>query len=134
MAEFPEYPSRPAPRPPEFGRGRVGLLLISAGVAAPSLVLPEPGPTLPGALAVQPPRGPVGARVVLEGRGLSSVSSVRFGSLPATFRVLDDRRVEVQVPAGTRTGPITLTTGEGELFASGADFQVVPAPSSGPGA
>ncbi|MBX3269033.1 MAG: IPT/TIG domain-containing protein [Sandaracinaceae bacterium] len=77
-------------------------------------VIPDGGTGLPdtgigeGSLLldrVVPPYGPYsgGNRVVLRGRGFDRESQVRFGGLdvqPADHRLIDDRRLEVVVPAG----------------------------------
>ena len=149
-------------RPANFWRGWVGLLMIAAGMGAAGLaalaplVAPPAAKPSPGArpapppvvepihLSFLPPKGPVGIRVVLEGKGLEQTRSVRFGARETPFRTVSDQRVEVHVPEGAVTGPITLTTAEGALFTSGADFKVTrgvpPAPvitgfrpASGPG-
>jgi hypothetical protein len=100
-------------------------------VTAASLALPEPGPSGPAPLSFLPHRGPVGIRVVLEGQGLISTASVRFGPRPAPFKVVNDQRVDTHVPEGADSAPITLTTAGGRVFTSGAAFQVtreVPGP------
>jgi hypothetical protein len=130
-------------RPANFWRGWIGLVMIAAGMGAAGLAQ-----MAASHLAFLPPKGPVGIRVVLEGKGLAQTRSVRFGPCAkvkaAEFRAVSDERVEVHVPEGALSGPITLTTADGTEFTSGADFQVTqerpgpPAitgfrPGSGPG-
>ena len=55
-----------------------------------------------------------GSKVVLAGTGLRYVASVRFtGGATAVPGSAKDARVVVSVPAGARTGPVTVTDDEG---------------------
>jgi hypothetical protein len=115
-------------RPANFWRGWVGLAMVAAGVGAAGLAPLVP----PARLSCLPPKGPPGARVVLEGKGLEQTRSVRFGDRPALFRTVSDLRVETHVPEGAASGPIVLTIAGGGRFTSGIDFQVTGGGAAGP--
>ena len=130
-------------RPATFWRGWVGLAMIAAGMGAAGIARLAPPPP-ESRLSFLPPKGPVGIRVVLEGRGLERTRSVRFGARDALFTVVSGERVETHVPDGAVTAPITLTLEGGAVLTSGAEFRVskeVPIPpvisgfkpGSGPG-
>jgi len=56
-----------------------------------------------------------GNEVVVRGFGLSGVTAVEFGALPATFTVDDDRQLRAVAPRGTpgTRAPLALTTATG---------------------
>ena len=77
-------------------------------------------------LDVAPAAGAVGARVVIEGRGFSAVAGnnqVAFNGTAATVVSATTTRLEVDVPAGAATGPLTVSVG-GDTVTAGSDFQV----------
>jgi hypothetical protein len=58
-------------------------------------------------------------RVTLTGRGFANVTRVSFDGSRAVFDVSSDTRLTAIVPAGARTGPLTLTTGGGRTYKAG---------------
>ncbi|MGA2081151.1 MAG: IPT/TIG domain-containing protein [Holophaga sp.] len=137
-------PSDSRLRFPELGRGWVGVLMVAAGLGAAGLVPDDPSAPGLAQFSFLPPKGPVGIRVVLEWDAQEAPQAVRFGVLPASFRVVRPGVVETHVPEGAGTGPITLVGESGRAYTSGAPFQVLPErgkppaisafwPRSGPG-
>ena len=83
-------------------------------------------------LQVQPPtltrfspaQGPVGAQVTLTGTHLFEASAVRFNGVDASrFEVVSGTRIEVSVPPGATSGPISVVT-PGGTAASPEHFTV----------
>jgi uncharacterized repeat protein (TIGR03803 family) len=61
-----------------------------------------------------PKSGPVGEQVKITGVSLSQTTGVSFGAVPATeFKVDSDTEVTATVPAGAKTGTITISTSGG---------------------
>ena len=61
-----------------------------------------------------PVKGPVGTVVTLYGQGFTGTSAVAFNGTPAvTYTVISDGELWATVPAGARTGYITLTSPQG---------------------
>jgi len=61
-----------------------------------------------------PKSGPVGEQVKITGVSLSQTMGVSFGAVPATeFKVDSDTEVTATVPAGAKTGTITISTSGG---------------------
>jgi uncharacterized repeat protein (TIGR03803 family) len=85
------------------------------------LGLPKPKP---GIGSFSPTNGLAGIYVVLAGRNLVGVSSVRFNGIAATsFFPVGSNYVYAQVPSGATTGPISLTT-PGGTTTSATSFTV----------
>jgi hypothetical protein len=65
----------------------------------------------PKVTSVQPPTGPIagGNTVTLTGSALSRTSKVTIGGRSATFSVIDDTSVTVEVPAATKAGPVSIS-------------------------
>ena len=78
-----------------------------------------PQPTLDGFL---PTLGPIGALVTLSGQNLTSATSVKFGTVSASFQVSGANLIAT-VPAGAVTAPISVTTPYGSVT-SGSSFSV----------
>lgn len=111
--------------------------LVGSGgraTTSPTVVVSD-GPEI---LAVQPPRGPTGIRIRIEGRNFAvgPGMSVEFGdtdgapggagqtvALDASAVRLDGRELEVEVPADAQSGRLTLRLPNGEAQAS---FEVDP--------
>lgn len=68
----------------------------------------------------QPAAGSVGDAVALFGSRLTSVSSVTFNGTPAVITSTSFARVDVTVPAGATTGPITVTNPAGSATSTQA--------------
>jgi len=73
--------------------------------------LPKPEPVVSG---LYPASGPVGQSVILWGNYLLGAKSVTFNGTPATsFRATSVHSVQVTVPLGATTGPVTIATANG---------------------
>jgi hypothetical protein len=89
---------------------------------------PSPSSTTVGAPTLTgfaPVRGPVGTTVTLTGSGLSAPIAVTFNGRNAYFQVVSDTQVRAIVPAGAKSGLITLATALGTAT-SAASFTVTP--------
>ena len=83
-----------------------------------------------------PTSGIVGTSVTITGVSLTQTTKVTIGGKPASFTVNSDTQVTATVPAGAKTGKITITT-PGGIATSPTAFSVVPSiasfsPTSGP--
>ncbi len=56
------------------------------------------------------PSGPVGAKVIILGNGLSGATSVRFNGTAATFTIVSNTEITTTVPASATTGTVEVTT------------------------
>ena len=85
---------------------RIGTLAISnpAGITG-SLQVFEIQPSLE---SFHPVAGPVGSTITLTGKGLTEISSVQFGTLPAAFEVRSSTEVAAIVPQNSPAEKITL--------------------------
>ncbi|HET9308883.1 MAG TPA: choice-of-anchor tandem repeat GloVer-containing protein [Candidatus Sulfotelmatobacter sp.] len=73
-----------------------------------------------------PPSGPVGTVVTINGVSLTQTSKVTFGGVKATtFAVVSDSQLTATVPTGAVTGRIAVTT-KGGTAISATDFTVTP--------
>src|SRR5262249_29306632 len=57
--------------------------------------------------------GPFGSTVVLEGRNFTDATGVSLCSMPASFTIESDARIDAIVPTGACDGTWTVTTGGG---------------------
>jgi hypothetical protein len=57
-----------------------------------------------------PPSGPVGTPVTINGEGFSSVTSVTFNGKAASFTVVSPTEIQASVPPGATTGKIIVRT------------------------
>jgi len=69
--------------------------------------------------------GDVGTQVGIIGQGFESVSGVSFNGVAAQFTVRSNTLLTATVPTGATTGPVTVTTANGELKSNVA-FQILP--------
>lgn len=77
----------------------------------------------------------VGGTVEILGQGFTGATAVSFNGVNATFKIVSDTYMTATVPAGARTGPVTVTTFTGSMT-SNRKFLVIPqvtglAPTSG---
>lgn len=61
-----------------------------------------------------------GATVRVEGSGFSDVTDARFGVTPATFSVVSDSVLVATIPAGARSGPLSLQSPRGSIASADA--------------
>jgi hypothetical protein len=87
--------------------------------------------TAPQISSLSPVQGPVGAQVRIAGSSFTGATGVTFNGTPAQFQVVSASVVAAFVPAGTRTGPVTVTT-PGGTARSAVFFQVTTLPTGGP--
>jgi len=66
-----------------------------------------------------PSSGKVGTSVTITGQSLLQTTKVSFGLAKATFTVNSDTQITATVPAGAKTGKITITTPGGKVTSSG---------------
>jgi len=78
-----------------------------------------------------PVAGPIagGNTITLTGIGLSTTSSVRFGTRTATFAVVSDTQITVTVPAATSAGPVAVSVTTRGGVAIGVIYTYLDAPS-----
>lgn len=81
---------------------------------------------IPKIVSFAPSSGSVGTPVVLTGNSFTGATKVTFGGVKATtFSVDSDKQITATVPAGAKTGKITVTTPSGTGKSSGV-FTVTP--------
>jgi hypothetical protein len=102
---------------------------------SPNFSLTAPPPPLPTLSSFSPASGAPGTTVTLNGSGLASLTSVKFGTASASFSVSSDNLVTAVVPAGAVTAKISVENTSG-LALSATSFTVqqvnqAPAPSLG---
>ena len=66
----------------------------------------------------------VGANVTILGSGFKGTTSVTFDGTAATFTIRSETEITTTVPAGAKTGPISVVTPSSTLV-SNVPFQVV---------
>ena len=76
-----------------------------------------------------PTSGVVGTKVTVKGTNFASVKYVKFAGVVSTFKVASTTKLTATVPAGAKTGKITVTT-TGGTATSVANFSVLPSVSS----
>jgi len=80
-----------------------------------NLVSTQTFSVLPDFQSFTPPSGPVGTQVTINGTSLLQTTGVTFSGAKATnFTVNSDSQVTVTVPAGAKTGKISITTKGGK--------------------
>ena len=84
-------------------------------LVAQSMVLRPVGAQEISVSGFAPSSGYRGADVRLVGSGFTEVTGVSFGGTPATFTTVDDSTVDATVPAGARSGAISLETPQGTV-------------------
>lgn len=88
------------------------------------------GNTTPPVLtSVIPSAAPSGATVILQGKGFSNVSAVRFGNVPAQSFILFDSETILAVVGTGASGSVTVITPGGTASVSGFTFMATAAPT-----
>ena len=90
-------------------------LALPAGAAAAS---PGAAAAAPRITSFTPEEGPVGSRVLLTGIGFSDTTRVWLGQAEARFAVYSDEEIVLTVPAGARSGPISVSTPRGRAVSA----------------
>jgi hypothetical protein len=86
----------------------------------------EPTPTISG---FEAPAGGIRSTVTIHGTNFTGTKKIKFNGQPSrTFEVLSSAEIEVAVPVGATTGPISITTPGGTATSRSA-FTVVPKPT-----
>jgi hypothetical protein len=81
---------------------------------------------VPAISSFSPSSGPVGTSVTITGNSFTGATQVTFGGVAAaSFEVIKDTQVDALVPAGAKTGSITVTT-PGGTATSKTSFTVTP--------
>jgi hypothetical protein len=76
-----------------------------------------------------PTTGPAGTQVVITGSNLTDTTSVEFGGIAASVVTVNSAtQITATVPSGASSGPITVTTANGQASSATA-YQVSPAPT-----
>jgi len=98
-----------------------GFIQVREAVSATnlSLALPVINSITPDISALN-----VGTVLTIDGTMMDAVTSVRFGTIVATFTIVSPTRLTVTVPTGATTGRIILTVPDGTTQ-SATDFRVV---------
>jgi IPT/TIG domain-containing protein/flagellar hook capping protein FlgD len=91
--------------------------------AASFTVIPPPTITF-----FAPTSGPAGAQVTVHGTSFTSASAVKFNGTTAVFSVVSDTLLNANVPAGSSSGPISVTN-PASTSSSAASFTVIAAPT-----
>jgi IPT/TIG domain len=68
----------------------------------------------PSITGFRPATGPVGTTVTIRGSNLTGATSVTFNGVTASFTVVSYSSIRTKVPAGASTGPIAVTTPDGQ--------------------
>lgn len=79
-----------------------------------------PPPATPTITGFTPTSGRVGTVVTITGTNFTGVSSVKFGTLTATFSVVSSTQIRATVPKRAKTGKITVTTKTGSVTSTGS--------------
>jgi hypothetical protein len=70
-----------------------------------------------------PKSGPVTTPVTITGHSFTGATALTFGGVAASFTVINDSKVDTQVPTGAVSGPIVITT-PGGTGSSNSNFTV----------
>lgn len=110
-----------------------GFVSVATGIGVASS--PYAFTLLPQIVSFTPASAVPGSRISITGRGLVGVRAVYFGVAPALFSAISPTLVQAFVPAGARSGRITILT-SGGAARSETDFHPAPrllafAPSAG---
>jgi hypothetical protein len=100
---------------------------VPAGATPGPLSVTTPGGTAtsatpftmaPTIASFTPTSGPVGISVAISGANFTGATAVTFNGSAVSFAVISDTAIQATVPAGTTTGPLSVTTSAGTTSAS----------------
>ncbi|MFO1496886.1 MAG: IPT/TIG domain-containing protein [Verrucomicrobiota bacterium] len=94
----------------------------SAATGSSFTVTASPAPEI---LSFSPATGPVGTRVLIDGRNFLGVTEVRFHGTPAEFTLLGDL-LTASVPAGATSGQIMVVAAGGSVASATSFIVTVP--------
>ena len=98
-----------------------GATAVSSGANVTVLI----GNGKPTISSFSPAAGIAGDSVTINGNNLGVTSSVRFGSLAATFAAISASQITATVPTGAVTAPITISNSYGSVTSS-SNFSILP--------
>lgn len=101
----------------------VGMVVLLVGALAAASC--QPKPTI---AAFSPSSGGVGTTVTVTGTHFVGVSAVRFNGAAASFSVQSGTSLTAVVPAGSTTGPVSVTTSGGTAVSGSAFTVTFPTP------
>ncbi|OLC49269.1 MAG: hypothetical protein AUH82_00960 [Chloroflexi bacterium 13_1_40CM_4_65_13] len=81
----------------------------------------------PTIASFSPTSGPVGTSVTINGTSFTGTTTVAFNGVTASFTVISDTAIQATVPAGAKSGPLTVTTPAGTATSAGS-YTVASAP------
>jgi uncharacterized repeat protein (TIGR03806 family) len=88
--------------------------------------------TVPLITAISPGSGPIGTSLIITGTGLGNATAVSIGGTPTTFTVnLAGTQITAVIPAGSGSGPVSVTTPTGTANSATAFTAAAPVASSG---
>lgn len=118
--------------PTGAGSGPVRVVTSAAGSTTyPTFTVRVPPPA-PALASFEPEQARAGEVVTLTGTGFAAATTVLFGGIPSEgVQVVDDTTLKATVPAGARTGLITIGS-PGGTGASNGDFKILPPLPSAP--
>jgi uncharacterized repeat protein (TIGR03803 family) len=97
---------------------------VTVNTGTTTLTSPQTFKVLPTIATFDPPSGPVGTIVTINGTGLTQTDQVTFDKVPVLgVTRTSDTQISVQVPVGAKTGKIAITTNGGTATSS-ATFTV----------
>jgi uncharacterized repeat protein (TIGR03803 family) len=94
--------------------------VTTAGGTASSTTKFDLGPDV---INFSPKSGPVTTPVTITGHSFTGATALTFGGVAASFTVINDSKVDTQVPTGAVSGPIVITT-PGGTGSSNSNFTV----------
>lgn len=84
--------------------------------------------TIPAISSFNPPSGPTGTSVTIDGTGFTGVTAVTFNGVAASFTITSDTVIQTAVPTGATNGPITVSTPAGAATSTN-NFMVASPPA-----
>jgi len=99
-----------------------GYIQVSTAGGGLSTNSPNKFIVLPSITSVSPPNGDIGDSVTISGSAFTGATQVSFNGTPAAFTISSVTSITAKVPAGATSGPVKVTTPDGD--ATGPSFTV----------